>query len=97
MSIDTPEKRKSAAGVKRFLARVTPNALKDQEWRQQVGRIYSGILAALAPDSNIDDSMSINRGPFDDIMVLDTMVAQVADDIMSIQNDPDDIMILTRQ
>ncbi len=44
MSIDTAEKRRSAAGVKRVAARVTPNSSQDQEWRQQAGRIYSGIL-----------------------------------------------------
>lgn len=45
MAIDTAEKRRSASGVKRLGARVTPNVTKDQEWRQQVGWVYSGILA----------------------------------------------------
>ncbi len=55
MAIDTPEKRRAAAGVKRILARVTPNIARDQEWRQQVGRIYSGILAlvGVVPKENI--------------------------------------------
>ena len=42
--IDTAEKRRSAAGFRR-LPGVTPNASKDQEWRQQAARRYSGILA----------------------------------------------------
>lgn len=46
MAIDTAEKRRSAAGTKRFGSpSVTPNASKDQEWRQQAAWIYSGILA----------------------------------------------------
>lgn len=32
---------------------VTPNASKDQEWRQQAGWTYSGILAATASPSLI--------------------------------------------
>jgi len=47
MAIDTAERRRSAAGVA-FLPLtpgVTPNAAKDQEWRQQAGWSYSGILA----------------------------------------------------
>jgi hypothetical protein len=44
MAIDTAEKRRSAASFRR-LPGVTPNAGKDQEWRQQAARRYSGILA----------------------------------------------------
>lgn len=47
MPIDTAEKRRSAGGVP-FLPLgpgVTPNASKDQEWRQQAAWSYSGILA----------------------------------------------------
>lgn len=51
MAIDTVEKRRSAAGVPFFLGLgVTPNASKDQEWRQQAGWSYSGILAGEAAD-----------------------------------------------
>jgi len=46
MAIDDAEKRRSAAHVGRpSVPGVTPNAAKDQEWRQQAGRSYSGILA----------------------------------------------------
>lgn len=47
MPIDTAEKRKSAAGVPYLPLGpgVTPNASADQEWRQQSGWSYSGILA----------------------------------------------------
>lgn len=45
MAIDTAEKRKSVSGIERLLPGVTSNALADQEWRQQSGWGYSGILA----------------------------------------------------
>lgn len=50
MAIDTAEKRRSVAGIGFFLVGpgVTPNATKDQEWRQQAGWSYSGILAGAA-------------------------------------------------
>lgn len=46
MAIDTAEKRRSAAGVPFVVLGpgVTPNAAKDQEWRQQSAWSYSGIL-----------------------------------------------------
>jgi hypothetical protein len=57
MAIDSREKRASACGVT-FIAgpSPTPNALKDLEWRQQVGYGYSGIevgaiVIALTPGS----------------------------------------------
>lgn len=45
MAIDTAEKRRSAANVCRHWSGsgVTPNVLKDLEWRQQVGAGYSGV------------------------------------------------------
>ena len=47
MAIDTAEKRKSLSGIQHFLiAGVTPTAAKDQEWRQESGWGYPGILAA---------------------------------------------------
>lgn len=46
MAIDTREKRASVAGINRLAGpSVTPNASKDQEWRQEVGYSYSGIAA----------------------------------------------------
>jgi hypothetical protein len=45
--MNTAEKRRSAASFRR-LPGVTPNASKDQEWRQQALRSYSGILAGAA-------------------------------------------------
>lgn len=46
MAIDTREKRQSVAWLLPISApSVTPNASKDQEWRQQSGWGYSGILA----------------------------------------------------
>lgn len=46
MAIDTAEKRKSIAGLHLYAGGpgVTNNATKDQEWRQEVGYLYSGIL-----------------------------------------------------
>jgi len=48
MPIDDAEKRRSAGGafVLPFFPSVTSNAGKDQQWRQQAGWVYSGILAA---------------------------------------------------
>lgn len=45
MAIDTREKRQSVAWLVTGLGApsVTPNASKDQEWRQQAGWGYSGI------------------------------------------------------
>ena len=47
MAIDTREKRASVVAIPYPWAgvSVTVNAAKDQEWRQQVGWSYSGILA----------------------------------------------------
>ena len=47
MAIDNDEKRKSAAGalLPLFLPGVTTTEGPDDEWRQQVGYSYSGILA----------------------------------------------------
>ena len=46
MAIDNPEKRKSISGINYLGPGVTPNSGQDQEWRQQAGYSYSGILAA---------------------------------------------------
>lgn len=46
MAIDNAEKRKALSGIQVTLSPgVTPNASTDQEWRQQSGWGYSGILA----------------------------------------------------
>ena len=48
MAIDTAEKRKSLSGIQNsvLIPGVTPTAGKDQEWRQEAGWGYPGILAA---------------------------------------------------
>jgi hypothetical protein len=50
MAIDTAEKRRAVAGIGIviFGPGVTPNATPDQEWRQEVGWGYPGILAGEA-------------------------------------------------
>lgn len=46
MAIDSAEKRKSISGIHMNICPgVTPNSGKDQEWRQESGFGYSGILA----------------------------------------------------
>jgi hypothetical protein len=46
MALDTREKRQSIAyPLSFFPCGTTPNASKDQEWRQESGWGYSGILA----------------------------------------------------
>jgi hypothetical protein len=48
--IDTAAKRRSVAGVPFHPGLgVTPNALKDAAWRQQVAWSYSGIAAGGTP------------------------------------------------
>lgn len=47
MAIDNAEKRKSLSGIQvTLMPGVTPDTSKDQEWRQQAGWGYSGILAS---------------------------------------------------
>ena len=45
MALDSAEKRKSVSGVALGIPGVTPNSGQDQEWRQEAGWGYSGILA----------------------------------------------------
>ncbi len=62
MAIDTREKRASLIGINYVMGPTpTPNAAKDQEWRQQVGYGYSGILAGAGggPTTNI---LNFERG-----------------------------------
>ncbi len=51
MSFDTAEKRRSAAQMVTglFPPTVTPNTLKDTEWRAQVCWGYSGVLVGALP------------------------------------------------
>ena len=46
--LDTQEKRRSAVAMTTYAfgPDVTPNATHDQEWRQEAGYGYPGILAA---------------------------------------------------
>jgi len=45
MAIDSREKRQSISGISvYFNLGVTPNASKDQEWRQEAGYGYPGVL-----------------------------------------------------
>ena len=48
MAIDNAEKRKSISGIHQYASGpgVTNLAAEDQEWRQEVGYSYNGILAA---------------------------------------------------
>lgn len=47
MAIDTAEKRRSISGINYTAGPgVTPNSSQDQEWRQEVGYGYSGILVS---------------------------------------------------
>lgn len=49
VAIDSREKRQAAAYYnRRWAIAPTPNAAKDQEWRQEVMRSYPGILAGAA-------------------------------------------------
>lgn len=47
MAIDSREKRQSVVAISFYPMgpSVTPNASKDQEWRQEAGYSYSGIAA----------------------------------------------------
>ncbi len=47
MAIDSREKRASIVGINYLSGpSPTPDVAKDQEWRQEVGYSYSGILAS---------------------------------------------------
>lgn len=46
MAVDSAEKRRSVAGIQwTLIPSVTNSATQDQEWRQEAGWSYSGILA----------------------------------------------------
>ena len=65
MAIDTAEKRKSSARhgpMGMFGPGVTLNALKDAEWRRQVGWGYSGIAAATVIISNAPQRTTVGAG-----------------------------------
>lgn len=53
MAIDSREKRASAVGITSVMSiGLTPNASKDQEWRQEAGWGYPGILAGEAEETS---------------------------------------------
>jgi hypothetical protein len=56
MAIDTLEKRRSIVGIPGPASTpgVTPLATPDQEWRQEVGHAYSGILVGAGAVSQIN-------------------------------------------
>lgn len=63
MAIDNREKRQSIIGINMWCGpSPTPNASKDQEWRQQAGYGYSGILAdnPVAPSFNVAFAINLN-------------------------------------
>lgn len=47
MAVDTAEKRRSVGGLPFLIPGVTPNSAQDQEWRQESGWGYSGILVGV--------------------------------------------------
>lgn len=47
MAIDDREKRQSISAIPVLIPGVTPNAGKDQQWRQESARSYSGIAATV--------------------------------------------------
>ncbi len=53
MAIDTPSKRRSAAGSLPAMPGVTPNMAKDNTWRKQAAWLYSGIPAVVWAYGNI--------------------------------------------
>ena len=46
--LDTAEKRGAASALLKFKPGITPNAAKDEEWRHQVARVYSGLVVESA-------------------------------------------------
>ncbi len=65
MAIDNREKRQSVVGINMLWGpSPTPNAATDQEWRQQAGYGYSGILAdnPVAPTETVLDFERVVRG-----------------------------------
>lgn len=63
MAIDSREKRQSISGVHLYIIPgITPTAGKDQEWRQESGFGYPGILAGGLAAGKISIDFS-GRGP----------------------------------
>jgi hypothetical protein len=61
MAIDNREKRQSTVGINRVGGpSVTPTLGKDQEWRQEVGYGYSGILADDPAPASFVPSYALN-------------------------------------
>ena len=60
MAIDTRERRQAVASLTYLGPNVTPNATPDQEWRQEVGWGYPGILAGVdtfTPGSDMNTTL----------------------------------------
>lgn len=59
MAIDTREKRQAVVGLGHYFSgpSVTPNASPDQEWRQEAGWGYPGILADSPPVVVVTDNV----------------------------------------
>lgn len=51
----------------------------------------------VAPDSVVQDIIAIDRGPFQDIIVIDDMVDQVAQDILRLGGSIQDKINITRK
>lgn len=64
MAIDSAEKRRAISGIHSPAAGpgVTPNASKDQEWRQEAGYGYPGILAGSPPVATSGNFMLLGVG-----------------------------------
>ena len=60
--INTAEKRRSVSGIPLLMPGVTPNASKDQEWRQEAGWSYSGVLAVAPAGGRIMSSLVSSGG-----------------------------------
>ena len=65
MALNTPEKRRAAAGVGFFIVGpgVTPNSAKDVEWRREVAWSYPFNLGGLATNLK-HEGLTRNVGRF---------------------------------
>ena len=67
MAVDSAEKRRSVAGIQwTLIPSVTNNAAQDQEWRQEAGWSYSGILAGGAAAATPNTVGARVLSPMDD-------------------------------
>lgn len=77
MAIDSAEKRKSISGMAILMPGITPNSLKDQEWRQESGWNYSGIAAGGLILKTVIDGLFIFDTTFQDRLWQHTMTDTV--------------------